>query len=119
MKVNQLILNINSENPERLIAFYRDTVGLPAQEGMGPGAFNLNGALLVLDGHSDVKGQTTEARRYLFSFMVDDLAAEHDRLEAAGVQSIRKMGREYWGGVISTFADPDGNYFQVMEYKPE
>lgn len=119
MKVEQFIVNINSENPERLIEFYRDTVQLPAQEGMGPGAFNAAGAILVIDGHSDVKGKTKEAPRYLFNYVVDDIAAEHARLEAAGVPSIRKMGKEYWGGVISTFVDPDGNYVQVMEYKPE
>ena len=48
----------------------------------------------------------------------NDLAAEHARLDAAGVPVHRKMGREEWGGVISTFEDPDGHYFQRMEFKP-
>jgi catechol 2,3-dioxygenase-like lactoylglutathione lyase family enzyme len=50
--------------------------------------------------------------------MVDDIAAEEARLEALGVTFIRKQGREDWGGVISTFLDPDGNYGQLIEFKP-
>ncbi len=32
---------------------------------------------------------------------------------------IRNKGVEWWGGVISTFNDPDGNTVQLMQYKPE
>ena len=46
-------------------------------------------------------------------------AAEQSRLEEQGVKFIRTAGKEYWGGVISTFLDPDGNYCQLVQYKPE
>jgi predicted enzyme related to lactoylglutathione lyase len=118
MQANQLILNINSENADRLVTFYRDVVGLPPMPEMGPSSFNVGGAAFVIDGHSEVKGTTREPQRVLINFMVDDLAAEQSRLERAGVQFIRKAGREEWGGVISTFLDPDGNYAQLLEYKP-
>ena len=36
----------------------------------------------------------------------------------SGVTFIRTAGKEEWGGVISTFLDPDGNYVQIIEYKP-
>ena len=49
---------------------------------------------------------------------MNDLASEQSRLEAKGVPFIRNAEREYWGGVISTFLDPDGNYLQMIEYKP-
>ena len=39
MKVDQFVVNINSEQPETLIAFYRDIVGLRPNEEMGTGAF--------------------------------------------------------------------------------
>lgn len=119
MNVNQLLLNINSQQPDRLISFYRDTVGLPSEEGMGPGAFKVGGSALVIDGHSEVTGSTKEPPRVLINFMIDDIAAEQARLEAAGVPFIRKQGTEFWGGVISTFTDPDGNYCQLIQYKPE
>ena len=41
------------------------------------------------------------------------------RLEEQGVTFIRTAGRETWGGIISTFTDPDGNYLQLIEFRPE
>jgi predicted enzyme related to lactoylglutathione lyase len=118
MHVNQLILNITSEDPEALGAFYHDVVQLEPNAQVGSHAFNINGATLIIDGHSETKGRAKEPQRALINFMVDDLTAEQARLEAQGVEFIRKGGREYWGGVISTFLDPDGNYCQLMEFKP-
>ncbi|HLG11735.1 MAG TPA: VOC family protein [Dehalococcoidia bacterium] len=118
MHVNQLILNVTSEDPERLGAFYRDVVKLEPNPQVGEHAFLAAGATFIIDGHSETKGMAKEPQRVLINFMVDDIAAEQDRLEAQGVTFIRKQGREYWGGVISTFLDPDGNYAQLMEFKP-
>ncbi len=36
MNVEQFVVNLNSEQPEALIAFYRDTVGLRPNAEMGP-----------------------------------------------------------------------------------
>lgn len=119
MKVNTLLINLTSEEPERLKAFYADVVGLPKNPDMGEGAFQAGGATLAIDGHGDTKGKTKEPQRVLIDLFVDDLKAEQGRLEAQGVEFIRSAGKEYWGGVISTFVDPDGNYCQLIEYKPQ
>jgi predicted enzyme related to lactoylglutathione lyase len=119
MKVNSLVINVTSEKPERLLTFYRDVVGLPPNPDIGDGAFNAGGTPFIVDGHSQTKGPAKEPQRVLINFFVDDLAADQSRLEALGVKFIRTGGREYWGGVISTFLDPDGNYCQLIEYKPE
>ncbi len=78
----------------------------------------VGGTSLLIDGHSETKGRTKEPQRVLISFFVDDIAAEQSRLDAHGVRFIRDKGREWWGGVISTFLDPDGNYLQIIEYHP-
>ena len=119
MKVNQLLLNVTSEHPEKLVAFYRDVVGLPGKPEMGGGAFDAGGTAFMIDGHSETKGSAKEPQRVLINFFVDDLEAEQGRLEGEGVKFIRSAGREPWGGVISTVLDPDGNYCQLIEYKPE
>ena len=119
MNVTAFNLNITSEQPNALIAFYRDVVGLPTDPDLGDWAFKVGGAHLVIDGHSEVHGRAKEPQRYLINFTVDDLAAEQQRLESQGVTFIRRAGREEWGGIISTFLDPDGNYCQIIEYKPE
>ncbi len=119
MKVNQFIINANSGDPQKLLAFYRDVVGLPIEEGFGDAALNAAGAIVVFDSHSETHGAAQEPTRMLLNLMVDDLEAEQKRIEGHGVKFIRSAGREYWGGVISTFPDPDGNLVQLMEYKPE
>jgi predicted enzyme related to lactoylglutathione lyase len=119
MQVQSFNINITSEDPERLVAFYRDVVGLPVHPQMGDGAFDVAGAALLIDGHSETRGSANEPQRVLINFFVADLAAEQARIEAQGVEFIRTAGREYWGGVISTFPDPDGNYLQIIEFRPD
>jgi predicted enzyme related to lactoylglutathione lyase len=119
MKVNTLLINLTSEDPERLKAFYADVVGLAKNPEMGDSAFLVAGATITIDGHSETKGVAKEPQRVLMDFFVDDLKGEQARLEGLGAKFIRKEGKEYWGGVISTFLDPDGNYCQLIEYKPQ
>ncbi len=118
MKVTQCIVNVNSGDPDRLGAFYRDVIGLEGNADIGPNAFNAGGTTFLIDGHSEVSGKNSDPPRVLINFFVDDLNAEQARLESAGVEFIRKAGKEEWGGVISTFVDPDGNYVQLIEFKP-
>ena len=119
MKVNSFLINVTSENPARLTAFYADVVGLPRNPEIGEGGFEVGGASFLIDGHSETKGAAKEPQRVLIDLFVDDLKAEQDRLEKQGVKFIRTAGREPWGGVISTFLDPDGNYCQLVQFKPE
>jgi predicted enzyme related to lactoylglutathione lyase len=117
MKVTNTIININSDNPERLQKFYSEVVQLPPMPNMGPGMFDIgSGAILAVDGHSELHGATKEPPRVLLDLVVEDLASEQKRLEGAGVKFIRSAGKEEWGGIISTFTDPDGNYCQIMQY---
>jgi predicted enzyme related to lactoylglutathione lyase len=121
MKVNSFVLNVTSEDPARLSSFYRNVVALPPKPEIGEDfAFDTGGgSAFVIDGHSETKGGTKEPQRMLINFFVDDLAAEQSRLEKQGVKFIRTAGREEWGGVISTFLDPDGNYCQLIEFRPQ
>ena len=118
MKVTNTLVNITSENPQRLLAFYRDTVGLPLHPDMGEFAVEAGGTTLAFDEHSQTKGATKEPSRVLVNLFVDDIDAEQKRMESAGVKFIRNQGKEFWGGIISTFVDPDGNYGQIIEYRP-
>ena len=118
MQVEQLIININSEQPEALREWYADVLELTPAAFPG-GAFDVGGAQLIFDGHSEVHGKAAEPQRVLINFFVDDLAAERERLLAKGVEFIREPEREEWGGLITTFLDPDGNYLQFIEFKQD
>ncbi len=119
MQVTSFNVNLISEQPEELVRFYRDVVGLPQNMEMGEGAFEVAGSHLLIDGHSETHGPVKEPQRVLINFFVEDLASEQQRIEGQGVTFIRSAGKEFWGGVISTFPDPDGNYCQLIEFKPQ
>jgi predicted enzyme related to lactoylglutathione lyase len=118
MNVSQFAINVTSEQPDRLLKFYREVVGLKPKPEWGEAAMDAGGTPFMIDGHSEVKGAAKEPQRALLNFFVEDVEAEQVRLEHAGVKFIRTAGREPWGGVISTFVYPDGNYAQIFEYKP-
>lgn len=120
MQVNNLIININSGDPNGLMAFYHDVVGLPKHPDENRESTLIMGPVeLVFDNHSEIAGISPQPARIILNLFVDDLAAEQARIESHGVTFIRSAGREYWGGVFSTFADPDGNYVQLVEFRPE
>ena len=119
MNVTDTFINITSEDAERLVAFYHGTVGLPMRPEMGDHSVQVGCTTLSFDTHSETRGATKEPSRVIISMLVDDLAAEQSRLEALGVKFSRTAGKEFWGGLISTFSDPDGNILQLVQFTPE
>jgi predicted enzyme related to lactoylglutathione lyase len=118
LKVDQFVVNVNSERPERLIAFYRDIVGLTPNPDIGTGAFMAGSSsfiALIIEGHSEVTGSTKEPQRVLLNFLVSDLASEEERLRRHGVNFIMGATVEPGFGTVATFTDPDGNYCQLMQ----
>jgi predicted enzyme related to lactoylglutathione lyase len=116
MAITSFNVNVTSENAEGLRTFYRDVIGLKPVPEYGEGAFDAAGTMFFIDGHSETKGAAKEPQRVLINFFVDDLAGEQKRLAGKGVKFIRDAGKEEWGGTISTFLDPDGNYCQLIEF---
>jgi predicted enzyme related to lactoylglutathione lyase len=120
MEVTGISVQLATSNLDEMRAFYRDVVKLAPAPEMGDGSFQFGpaGSLFIVD-HSEVSGPTKEPARAVLDIHITGIDAEHERLKAAGVKFIREKGTEYWGGVISTFNDPDGNTIQLMEFKPE
>ena len=117
MQIDGFLLNITSEQPDALRDWYRDVLQLPLLEGRP--AFDVGGGMLAIDGHSEVHGKAGEPARMLLNLLVPDLESERQRLLAAGVECIREPYRTEWGGQITTFLDPDGNYVQLVEMPPD
>jgi predicted enzyme related to lactoylglutathione lyase len=68
--------------------------------------------------HSKVKGKNREPERVIFNLEVDDIEKEAKKLEEAGVKQIRDIYHVEGYGLISTFEDLDGNYFQLVQVRP-
>ncbi len=118
MQVQPLLVALNSEDPERLTAFYKDVVGLIPRFDVVPGAFAMSEeapVCLIVEGHSEVRGAAKDPHRMMLNFSVDDTAAEAGRLRQQGVTFVRESYEEPGVGMFATFTDPDGNYCQLVQ----
>ncbi len=109
-------ITIWTDNLERLLSFYRDTLGLtPHSVSADWVAFRFGGMRLNLGLHDEVKGPTREPYRIMINLGVEDIHREHARLVEQGVEFIRPPEQEHWGGWVTTFKDPDGNVLQILQ----
>jgi len=118
MEVAQFLTIIHSEQPERLVSFYKDIVGLPPKFEVTPGAFmagSSNFVSLIIEPHTDVVGSAKEPKRLLLNFVVDDAVSEQNRLQKRGVRFVRDATHEPGVGLFATFEDPDGNFCQLIQ----
>jgi catechol 2,3-dioxygenase-like lactoylglutathione lyase family enzyme len=96
-------------DPSRTRAFYRDVLGLAVHREFGPSdspgtVFFTGNGLLEVSGH----GGGPPASGMSLWLQVRDVAAEHDRLTAAGVRFAGPPRQEPWGLVEAWLEDPDG-----------
>lgn len=107
-------------DPDRSRRFYRETLGLAVYREFGdpddPGlVFFLGNGFLEVSGRSE----DAEASNLALWIQVRDVAAEHERLQHAGVPIVRAPEREPWGLLEMWVADPDGVRIVVVEVPKE
>jgi predicted enzyme related to lactoylglutathione lyase len=114
MNFNSIL--IGSEDPARLAAYYTKLLGEPGfNEGGFTGWMIGNGAVTV-GLHDQVKGTNSQPGRLIWNIESPDVKADFERFKAAGATVVREpyTFEEVPGSWIATFADPDGNYFQLV-----
>jgi predicted enzyme related to lactoylglutathione lyase len=101
--------------PERSRAFYGDVLGLAVYREFGPPEHR--GVVYFLgNGLLEVSGQSDEPPRGLALWVqVRDVAAENDRLVAAGATVTQPPRLEPWGLVEMWIEDPDGVRIVLVE----
>jgi len=108
---------INSEAPAVLRDFYTKVLGEPAfEEGEFVG-WSAGVGFLVVGPHSDVKGTNEMPGRIMLNFETTDVQGEFDRIKGLGVRVVQEPYQPGPGDDtmwMATFADPDGNYFQLV-----
>jgi predicted enzyme related to lactoylglutathione lyase len=114
---------IRSYDRERSQRFYRDVLGLAVSREFGdpaaPGVvFYAGGGFLEVSGSTEgmAAGAATVTQLW---FQVRDVAAEHERLLAAGADVTREPRREPWGLIEMWLRDPDGIAIVLVEIPPD
>ena len=105
---------IGSSNPKALAEFYEKVLGRPADmtEGNWYG-WQVGSAFFTVGEHSEAKGKAKDPSRIIFNFETKEVKKEFERIKGIGAKVVKEpyQMESTW---IATFADPDGNYFQLM-----
>jgi predicted enzyme related to lactoylglutathione lyase len=113
------MLNLNSimigtSQIKEMSEFYHKVIGRPAdmEEG-GWYGWQIGKCFLTIGEHSEVHGVSKEPQRLILNFETKEVKEEFDRIKALGATVVAEP-YDMQGGLIATFSDPDGNYFQLM-----
>ena len=115
LNFNSILLS--SADPKALIAFYSKVFDKKPDWAEADWAgFQVGTGFFSIGPHDKVHGKSNVPERILFNFETTEVSREFDRIEKYGVTVIAKPYemegmKDMW---IATFADPDGNYFQLM-----
>jgi len=105
---------IGSTQPDVLGQFYAKVFDRPADMNEGGWyGWHVGTGWLSIWEHSEVKDQAAEPQRVILNFETKDVQGEFERLRDGGA-TVVKEPYELQGMWIATFADTDGNYFQLM-----
>jgi predicted enzyme related to lactoylglutathione lyase len=117
--VNFNSILIGSEDPQPLVEYFSKLFGAPGFEDGGYAGWQIGDGYVTVGPHDQVKGPNPQPGRMLWNIETVDVLEEFERLKGAGAIVVQEPYRpdgmddatQMW---IATFADPDGNYFQLM-----
>jgi catechol 2,3-dioxygenase-like lactoylglutathione lyase family enzyme len=112
-----------SEQPERLVDFYRDVLGLPlAEERHGDTALHwaceLGDVHFAIHPVADYEGEPTATGAVKLAFMIFDMAGLVHWLETRGVPLCYPPTEFGAQSRITAIRDPDGNLIELTELGP-
>jgi len=114
------MLNFNSillstEDPEKLAAFYEKVFEKkPDMDEEKYKGFLVGSCFLGIGFHDKIHGKNPNPERILFNFETKDVKGEFERIKQIDGATVVAQPYEMKPAWIATFADPDGNYFQLI-----
>jgi predicted enzyme related to lactoylglutathione lyase len=114
---------IGSEDPQWLVEFYTRVLGEPVMSDGGYTGWQLGSGFVTVGPHSEVTGRNPQPGRLIWNIETADVRGEFERMKAAGAEIVAEPyamddDMAVAGMAIATFADPDGNLFQLMSPMP-
>lgn len=113
------MLNLNSimvgtAQPKVMAEFYEKVFQKPADMSEGEwSGWQVGNTFFSIGAHSEVKDMAKEPSRMIFNLETKEVKSEFDRIKTLGAVVVKEP-YEMQGAWIATFADPDGNFFQLM-----
>ncbi len=119
MALNLNNIMLGSEDSKKLADFYSKVLGDSNPDWSDPDngwfGWQVGNGSIAIGPHSEVKGKNQSPGRIMFNFETDNVKGEFDRIRELGAEVVAEPyspgGAD--GMTMCTFADPDGNYFQL------
>lgn len=115
--LNLNTIMLNSENPDKLAKFYEELFQTkPGWQDSGFIGYQVGTGYFVIGPHDKIKGKNQNPERVMLNFEAKDVEGEFNRVKQ--IEGVTVIKEPYHPGpdtkaTLSTFADPDGNYFQL------
>ncbi|HVX92864.1 MAG TPA: VOC family protein [Candidatus Dojkabacteria bacterium] len=112
--LNLSSIMIGTSQPKVLVKFYEKVIGKkPDMADDNYTGWVVGKTFISISPHSQVNGMAKEPARIMFNFESKEVKEEYERIKKIGAKVVQEL-YEIEGMWIATFADPDGNYFQLM-----
>ncbi len=114
LKLSSVMLG--TKQPKEMVAFYESVFGKPADMNDPENGFwgwQVGSGFMGILNHSEMVGKTKDPGRVMLNFETPEVKQEFERIRSIGGAVIHEP-YEMGPGWIATLADPDGNYFQLM-----
>lgn len=115
---------LSTENAKELAKFYHEVVGFEIEDEYegengeyGVGLSISDGPNIFINSHSEVSGKNSDPSRFLINFEVDNIEKESERIEKNGAKVIKEIYHVEGYGLVATYEDTDGNYFQLVQVR--
>jgi catechol 2,3-dioxygenase-like lactoylglutathione lyase family enzyme len=108
-------ITFHVSNLEKAAKFYEETLGLEKKyEYSSYVGFECGGVEIGL-APKITEGQKVSLVSPSVEFLVDDAEKVYKELKNKGVNFIKELHEEPWGGKQATFTDPDGNILEIAQ----
>lgn len=106
---------VGSHQPKVLSEFYEKVFDKKPDMTDGEWAgWQVGSCFFGVGQHSEMKGKAKEGARVMFNLETTKVKEEFERIKNIKGAKVVKEPYDLQGMWIATFADPDGNYFQLM-----
>jgi predicted enzyme related to lactoylglutathione lyase len=119
MNFNNIL--IGSEDPQRLVDYYTKLLGEPTMSEGGYTGWLIGNGFMSVGPHDQVKGKNAHPGRIIWNIESPDVKGDFEKFVRAGAIVVRDPYNfeEMPDAWVTTFADPDDNYFQLTSPMPQ
>ena len=118
IKYQVSFIRVGSSDLDKAKHFYEEILELPlVTQNIEAGylLFNLAGITLIVEKPNGENNELCPCRYLGISLKVQDIFGVYQAFTNFGVKFLKPPEKQFWGGYLTEFEDPDGNVWTLLE----